>query len=237
MTAQVDSPILPTFSRCFSEKTLSSIRESPAPTHRPYVVPQTLLYSPSVASFDSDSPILRQDFPELPHLDSSIRHTTFSVASSTQGAYPTPLIERPHSDSPTLSHRESWDSSMSTASTAVEGSTPNPSLTARMSDYLPFDDDLYVEPYGDSYLESWNILPSNERITPDSLAAGQNFALPAVSENNFPYYPNTTGRLVEKRTTPLPTEMERFGKKDLVKFSMRNFARKVLMKLGIRKYV
>lgn len=237
MSARVDSPILPNFSRRLSERTLRSISEQPSPTCLQTFLdspsptqPQTFFDSPSEASFRENSPI-------LPQYTSARIPTAYSLSSSVRGIHSAQYDQRPFSCDSATFRPWSTISNISTATTAVEGVTfQNP---ARMSDFFPDDLDFFSEDA--SYLADWEIMPPNEQVATQPLLEQSEAELPTISREEFHYYPASAaipeiGVVDVKKGDKLKIRRRRLQKKrGLLMVPLQKFGRKVLVRLGIKK--
>lgn len=87
MTARADSPILPTFSRCNTQSTLSSISETtPALNTIARDQPQTFLHSPSIASVSSLN--LNESENVLPRTTKSVKSLKLPLQGIMTAAIP-----------------------------------------------------------------------------------------------------------------------------------------------------
>ncbi|KAH7392500.1 hypothetical protein BKA66DRAFT_607027 [Pyrenochaeta sp. MPI-SDFR-AT-0127] len=224
MTSCIDSPIAPNLSRRLSDKSMDSVAEYVEPPDS--IHPQTFLYSPSPTTtiFSIESQVLAYIGRQFS--DSTYRNSTI------HDPHPSPLHQRPFLHSPS---EDSSYSSWSSQSTAVEG--PSPLLTThRISDLLPGEVNLDDE--SDDYTSEWNVVTLAEQPSVGAEAEAiltnlDNLELPIIADADFQYYP-------EQRGPPYMTS-SRWStwrrKRGARKAPIRNFARKIVMKLRIRSHV
>jgi len=106
-----------------------------------------------------------------------------------------------------------------------------------MSDISPDDIDFYVEDTASyaadaAYLADWDITPPKGQVSSDQLLSADAYTLPTIDSNVFSYYPASERKNEGKMKVP----STKFEKKQASSSSpLRNYARKVLVKLGARE--